>query len=62
MGGLKTDTKLTRNQLLKILVKLESDGLATKGKSSSGQEIWGATDKGHTVDSLHFPGSSRENA
>ncbi len=62
LGGLKSDTKFTRNRILEILAKLEKDGLATCNKSASGKEIWGATAKGHAVESLHSPGSNRENA
>ena len=62
MGGIKADTKFRPSQVLNTLLRLEKDGLARKGKSSSGSEIWGATDKGYSVESLHFPGSNRENA
>jgi hypothetical protein len=62
LGGLKADTKLAEKKLVSILKKLELDGLAYASKSSSGNEIWGATEKGYAVESLHYPRAERENA
>lgn len=62
LTGLNADTGFSREKLKTVLQDLKQDGLVTKSNSSSGKEIWGASDKGYLVDSYHYPGHGRREA
>lgn len=62
LSGLRADTAFDREKLRSILGKLENDGLVTRSTSASGKDIWGASEKGYVVDSLHSPGHDRRDA